>query len=396
MTSDELRGAFLKFFEERGHAIVPSSPLVPANDPTLLFTNAGMVQFKDVFAGIEKRPYTRAATSQKCMRAGGKHNDLENVGPSTRHHTFFEMLGNFSFGDYFKREAIEWGWDFLTGVMGLPKDKLWVTIYFDDEEAFQLWQDIAGMPPERIVRLGEKTNFWMMGDTGPCGPCSEIILDRGEEYGCGMPTCGVECDCGRYLELWNLVFTQFYQNPDGTRDPLPNPNIDTGMGLERLAAVMQGKRSNYETDLFWPIIKKTQELLGESDADRDSKMVSYRVIADHIRAVAFLIGDGVLPGNEGRSYVLRRILRRAVRHGKILGFDRPFFAETAQVVIDLMGGTLYRACGTWGLHQRDHRPRRGELPEDNFRRIEQVRCCGGRDIGPGRAAIGRRRYLPPL
>ncbi|MGC8788188.1 MAG: alanine--tRNA ligase, partial [Anaerolineae bacterium] len=338
MTSAEIRRTFLSYFQERGHTIVPSSSLIPANDPTLLFTNAGMVQFKDIFLGVEKRSYTRATTAQKCMRVSGKHNDLENVGPSPRHHTFFEMLGNFSFGDYFKREAIAYAWEFLTEVLGLDKDRLYPTIYVEDDEAFALWQEVAGVPASRITRMGKKDNFWAMGDTGPNGPCSEIVYDRGPEHcTCGRSDCNLTIECERWWELWNLVFMQYETTADGTTRPLPKPSIDTGMGMERITAVMQGANSNYETDLFWPIIQRTQELLGHSDARREEQIVSYRVIADHARAIAFLIADGVLPGNEGRNYVLRLILRRAARHGKLLGFTRPFIAEVLKVVIDLMG-----------------------------------------------------------
>ena len=340
LTSAEIRQSFLTFFQNKGHTVVPSSSLIPGNDPTLLFTNAGMVQFKDTFTGIEKRSYTRATTAQKCMRVSGKHNDLENVGPSPRHHTFFEMLGNFSFGDYFKRDAIAYAWEFLTQVMGLDPARLYPTIYLDDDEAFQLWQEVTGVPPERVVRRGKKDNFWAMGDTGPNGPCSEIHYDRGPHYcTCGRPDCSMATgvDCERWWEIWNLVFMQFETSADGATRPLPKPSIDTGMGMERLTAVMQGKDNNYETDLFWPIIQRTQQLLGHSDAERQEQIVSYRVIADHARSIAFLIADGVLPGNEGRNYVLRLILRRAARHGKLLGFQQPFMAEMIRAVMDIMG-----------------------------------------------------------
>lgn len=338
ITGNEIREKFLAYFKGQGHAIVGSSGLIPKEDPTLLFTNAGMVQFKNLFLGQEKRAYTRAATSQKCVRAGGKHNDLEAVGYTARHHTFFEMLGNFSFGDYFKKEAIAWGWEFLTGVMGLPKEKLWITIYKDDDEAFELWHETMGIPADRIVRLGEKDNFWMMGDTGPCGPCSEILLDQGKEVGCGRPECNVECECGRYVELWNLVFTQFDRDAAGTLTPLPKPNIDTGMGLERLTAVMQGVTSNYDCDLFSEIIAHLEEVSGKRYKARSEDDTSIRVITDHARAVTFLIADGVLPSNEGRGYVLRRILRRAARHGKLLGLNKPFLHDMVPVVIEKMRG----------------------------------------------------------
>lgn len=338
ITGAEIRQVFLDYFRDRGHTVVPSSSLVPGNDPTLLFTNAGMVQFKDVFVGTEKRGYSRATTAQKCMRVSGKHNDLENVGPSPRHHTFFEMLGNFSFGDYFKRQAITYAWEFLTEVMGLDPQRLYPTIYLDDNEAFSLWQEVTGVPGPRITKLGKKDNFWSMGDTGPNGPCSEIIYDRGPEHcTCGRPDCNLAIECERWWELWNLVFMQFETTSDGTTRPLPKPSIDTGLGMERLTAIMQGKSDNYETDLFWPIVQRTQQLLGHSDAQRQKQLVSYRVIADHARAIAFLLADGMLPGNEGRSYVLRLILRRAARHGKMLGFEKPFMAEVLKVVIDIMG-----------------------------------------------------------
>jgi alanyl-tRNA synthetase len=335
-TGSEIRRAFLKFFEEHGHTLVPSSGLIPKDDPTLLFTNSGMVQFKNCFLGLEDRGYTRAASSQKSVRAGGKHNDLENVGFTARHHTFFEMLGNFSFGDYFKKESISWGWEFLTEKMGLPKEKLWITIYQEDDEAFEIWNKIMGVPADRIVRMGMDSNFWMMGETGPCGPCSEILYDQGPGVGCGRPECSVECNCDRHLELWNHVFTQFDRDKDGHFHPLPKPNIDTGMGLERLAAVIQGVSSNYDSDLFTPIIRFVSKISGKAYGTTEDSNVSMRVIADHSRAVTFLIGDGCLPSNEGRGYVLRRILRRAARHGKLLGLDKPFLNEVVSVVVETM------------------------------------------------------------
>ncbi|GAB4533939.1 MAG: alanine--tRNA ligase [Anaerolineae bacterium] len=340
MTSAEIRQAFLDYFAKQGHTIVPSSSLVPGNDPTLLFTNAGMVQFKDVFLGLEKRDYTRATTSQKCMRVSGKHNDLENVGPSPRHHTFFEMLGNFSFGDYFKKEAIQFAYECLTQVYRLDPERLYYTVHTEDDEAYGYWVNDMGVEPGRVYRMGDKTNFWMMGDTGPCGPTSELHYDWGPEYcTCGQPDCSVLLDngCERWLEVWNLVFMQFNQSPDGTRTPLPRPGVDTGMGLERIVSVVQNKRSNYETDLFTPIMDHVQELLGHSDAEREEHLVSYRVIADHGRAITFMIGDGVMPGNEGRRYVLRLILRRGARHGRMAGFTEPFLADIARVVIREMG-----------------------------------------------------------
>ena len=336
MTGSQIREQFLKYFEEHGHTIVASSGLIPKDDPTLLFTNSGMVQFKNCFLGLEDKGYTRAASSQKSVRAGGKHNDLENVGFTARHHTFFEMLGNFSFGDYFKKESISWGWEFLTDKMGLPKEKLWITIYQDDDEAFEIWNKTMGVPAERIVRMGMDSNFWMMGETGPCGPCSEILYDQGPGVGCGRPECSVECDCDRHLELWNHVFTQFDRDKDGNFNPLPKPNIDTGMGLERLTAVIQGVRSNYDSDLFMPIIRFMEKISGKAYGANPDSDVSIRVVADHSRAVTFLIGDGCLPSNEGRGYVVRRILRRAARHGKLLGLDKPFLNEVVSVVVETM------------------------------------------------------------
>jgi alanyl-tRNA synthetase len=336
MKGSEIREKFLDYFESKGHKRVRSSSLVPQSDPTLLFTNAGMVQFKNVFTGDEKRDYSRAATSQKCLRVSGKHNDLENVGVTARHHTFFEMLGNFSFGDYFKKDAIIFGWDFLTNRMGLPKEKLWVTIYTDDDEANDLWRDVIDVPADRIVRLGEKDNFWAMGETGPCGPCSEIIIDQGADMACG-PNCGIGlCDCDRFLELWNLVFMQFVRDASGQMSPLPRPSIDTGMGLERIAAVVQGKRSNYDSDLFRPIIDAIGQIAGNGYGADHAKDTSMRAVADHARAAAFLIADGILPANEGRGYVLRRIMRRALRHGKLLGVTDPFLFKVADVVVDEM------------------------------------------------------------
>jgi alanyl-tRNA synthetase len=336
MTGNDVRRKFLEYFEKYDHRIVRSSSLVPQDDPTLLFVNAGMVQFKRAFLGEENRGYLRATTSQKCVRAGGKHNDLENVGYTARHHTFFEMLGNFSFGDYFKEKALEYGWDLLINGYGLPEDKLWVSIYLDDDEANDLWQKNIGVPEERIVRFGEEDNFWSMGDTGPCGPCSEIHLDRGEEYGCGKPECKVGCDCDRFLEIWNLVFMQFNRDADGKMTPLPKPSIDTGLGLERMASIIQNEPTNYETDLIYPIMKKAQDLSQKKIGESKEADVAMKVIADHSRAAAFLIGDGVFPSNEGRGYVLRRIMRRAIRYGRNIGLSKPFLHETAGVVFDIM------------------------------------------------------------
>ena len=338
MKSFEVREKFLDFFKANGHQIVPSSSLVPKDDPTLLFTNAGMVQFKNLFTGVEKRGYTRAASSQKCVRAGGKHNDLETVGKTARHHTFFEMLGNFSFGDYFKKEAIRFAWDFLTEALPLPKEKLLITIYKDDDEAFDIWSRDIGIEKERIFRLGEKDNFWAMGETGPCGPCSEIHIDQGSTVGCKRPECDIECECDRFLEIWNLVFTQFDRDKNGTLNPLPNPNIDTGMGLERVTAAVQGVESNFDTDLLRPIIRSVEERTGKKYGANEQDDMSFRVIADHVRATTFLLGDGILPSNEGRGYVLRRIIRRAARHGKLLGIEQPFLNDLENRVMEIMQG----------------------------------------------------------
>ncbi len=336
MTGKEIRKKFIEYFAAHGHAVVESSALVPHDDPTLLFTNAGMVQFKKVFTGEEKRDYVRATSSQRCVRAGGKHNDLENVGYTARHHTFFEMLGNFSFGDYFKEEAIRFGWEFLTKVIGLPREKMWVSVFEDDDEAFALWENIEDLPRGRVVRLGAKDNFWAMGDTGPCGPCSEIHIDQGPEVGCGRPDCKMGCDCDRFLELWNLVFMQFERSEDGTLTPLPRPSIDTGMGLERIAAVVQGVRSNYDSDLFSGLLARIAAISATKYGAGARTDTAMRVIADHSRATAFLVADGVLPSNEGRGYVLRRIMRRAIRFGRFLGLKKPFMSEvTAEVVRDM-------------------------------------------------------------
>ena len=333
MTGAEIRAAFLSYFERHGHKVLPSSPLVPGNDPSLLFTNAGMVQFKEYFLGLASAGWKRAATAQRCLRVSGKHNDLENVGYTARHHTLFEMLGNFSFGDYFKKDAIFFGWDFLTREMGIDGERMTVSVFREDDEAYDIWHRTMGLPASRIVRFDEEDNFWAMGPTGPCGPCSEIIYDQGEGTGCGRPSCAVGCDCDRFLEIWNLVFMQFNQGEDGTRTPLPKPSIDTGMGLERLAAAIQGVKSNYDTDLFRRIIADIERLSGVKYGGSLSQDAATRVIADHSRATAFLIADGVLPANEGRGYVLRRIMRRALRHGKKLGFDGPFLHKVAAAVV---------------------------------------------------------------
>ncbi len=341
LTANEIRRRFLKYFQEFQHEIVASSPLIPRNDATLLFANSGMVQFKGLFLGEEKRSYKRATTAQKCLRVSGKHNDLENVGRTSRHHTFFEMLGNFSFGDYFKEDAIRFAWNFVTEELGLDKSRLYATVYKDDDDAHALWQKVAGLTPDRIFRLGEKDNFWSMGDTGPCGPCSEIFIDQGADRACG-PHCGIgQCDCDRFLEIWNLVFMQYEQAADGTRTALPRPSIDTGMGLERVSAVCQGKFSNFDCDLFQDIIQFAAGLAGVtysfSDPDTNDVDTALRVIADHSRAAAFLIADGTLPSNEGRGYVLRRLLRRALRFGTLMGLNEPFLHKTAHKVAEIMG-----------------------------------------------------------
>ncbi len=378
MKSAEIRRAFLDYFAERGHEVVPSSSLVPENDPTLLFTNAGMVQFKDVFLGREKRPYSRACSSQRCVRAGGKHNDLENVGYTARHHTFFEMLGNFSFGDYFKREAIGFAWEFLTVTLALPPEKLWVTVYEDDDEAAEIWLNVIGVDPSRFSRIGDKPggrryesdNFWSMGDTGPCGPCSEIFYDHGPGVAGGPPGTPEE-EGDRYIEIWNLVFMQYNRDAEGNMTPLPRPSVDTGMGLERLAAVMQGVHSNYEIDLFRNLIRAAAQATGSTDDDNKS----LRVIADHIRSCAFLISDGVMPSNEGRGYVLRRIIRRAVRHGYMLGQHEPFFHRLVGPLADEMGDAypeLVRARPQVEKVLRGEEERFAETLEQGMKILEQT------------------------
>ncbi|MDR1125007.1 MAG: alanine--tRNA ligase, partial [Deltaproteobacteria bacterium] len=341
LTTKEIRRRFLAYFQENGHEAVRSSSLVPREDPSLLFTSAGMVQFKKIFQGLEKRAYNRAVTDQKCLRVGGKHNDLENVGRTARHHTFFEMLGNFSFGDYFKDDAIKFAWHFVTGELGLPADKLYVTVYQDDDEAIELWLKNSSVPRERILRMDEKDNFWSMGDTGPCGPCSEILIDQGEQMSCG-PNCGIgRCECDRFLEIWNLVFMQYNQLEPGKREPLPRPSIDTGMGIERAAAVCQGVFSNYDTDLFRALIDHAAGLAGvsysRSRPDTNDVDTALRVIADHSRAMAFMIADGIMPSNEGRGYILRRLIRRAYRFGRSIGMPDAFLHLTAAKVVECMG-----------------------------------------------------------
>ncbi len=388
-SSAELRQGFLDFFRQRGHTIVPSSPLVPANDPTLLFTNAGMVQFKDVFLGKETRPYKRAASVQRCVRAGGKHNDLENVGYTARHHTFFEMLGNFSFGDYFKREAIQFAWDFLVEELGIPPERLWVTVYEEDDEAADIWLNEIKVDPERFTRIGDKPggkryesdNFWSMGDTGPCGPCTEIFYDHGPEVPGGPPGTPEE-DGDRYIEIWNLVFMQYDRDAAGELHPLPRPSVDTGMGLERLAAVMQGVHSNYEIDLFVHLIEAAAKITGCPDRDNNS----LKVIADHIRSCAFLVVDGVLPSNEGRGYVLRRIIRRAIRHGHKLGVREPFFYRLVQPLADEMGEAypeLPRAQAMVERVLRQEEERFAETLEQGMQILEQAIAGLEGDTIPG-------------
>jgi alanyl-tRNA synthetase len=395
-TSDEVRQAFLDFFQELRHQVVPSSPLPVPENPTLLFTNAGMNQFVDVFLGKEERPYTRAATAQKCMRVQGKHNDLENVGPSPRHHTFFEMLGNFSFGDYFKEGAIRYASDFLTMVCQIPVDRLWYTVHEDDDDAYRVWVDDIGVDPERVVRMGDKTNFWMMGDVGPCGPTSEVHYDWGPEHcTCNRLDCGIKLDndCGRWLEFWNLVFMQYDQLADGRRVALPRPGVDTGMGLERIVAIVQQEPVNYRTDLFSGAMERVQALLGHSNRDRAESETSYRVIADHGRAATFLIADGVTPGNVGEGYVLRMIIRRAARFGRTIGLLAPFLSEIADVYIGQMGGVypelrMNQELIRHTLHQEEERFARtvdGALHQ--LASILDGMESGGQDTVPGDVAF---------
>jgi alanyl-tRNA synthetase len=364
-SSANIRRMFLDYFASKDHTIVPSSSLVPANDATLLFTNAGMVQFKDTFLGLEQRPYKRARTVQKCMRISGKHNDLENVGPSPRHHTFFEMLGNFSFGDYFKREAILFAWELLTQVFQLPVERLWFTVYTEDDEAALLWEEV-GADPRRILRFGGKDNFWAMGDTGPCGPCSEIHYYQGSAVDAQQPE-GVNSEDDDYMEFWNLVFMQYERDAQGNMTPLPRPSIDTGLGFERITSILQGVKNNYETDLFVPIISRTMELLGKRRQHYQDYRAAYHTVADHSRAITFLIADGVRPGNEGRDYVLRRILRRAAYHGQVLGFHHPFLAETVDTVINVMGDHY-----TELLNKRDYIKEVVTAEEERFNRTLSI------------------------
>ena len=401
MTGSELRQKFLDYFTRHGHTVVRSSPLVPAQDPTLLFTNAGMVQFKSVFLGEEQRAYQRAVTAQKCVRAGGKHNDLENVGRTARHHTFFEMLGNFSFGDYFKDDAITFAWEFLTTDLGLPKDRLKATVFTDDDEAYGLWKRIAGLGDDRILRLGEKDNFWAMGDTGPCGPCSEVHFHQGDHIPCGeeqagRPCLGPACDCDRWLEIWNLVFMQFNRAASGELMPLPKPSIDTGMGLERIAAVVQEKQSDYDTDLFRPIISHVEriaKLRYGADADHD---VSMQVIADHARTATFLITDGVTPSNEWRGYVLRRIMRRAMRHGRMLGLTEPFLWDVTKTVVEIMGHAypeIVEAQGRVENAVKQEEERFAETLSLGMAKIDEYIRTQGRNVQVGASKVVDGQFL---
>jgi alanyl-tRNA synthetase len=391
MTGSEIREAFLRYFERNGHTRVRSSSLVPADDPTLLFTNAGMVQFKSVFLGDERRPNSRATTCQKCVRAGGKHNDLENVGRTARHHTFFEMLGNFSFGDYFKAEAIAFAWEFLTRELKIDPDRLIATVFTDDDDAFALWKKVAGLPDSRVLRLGEKDNFWAMGDTGPCGPCSEVHFHQGDHLPCaevaaGRQCLGPACECDRWLEVWNLVFMQFNRDASGRMTPLPRPSIDTGMGLERIAAVLQGKLSSWETDLFAPLIARVGDLAGKRPGAGEDDDVSLRVIADHGRTASFLIADGVTPSNEWRGYVLRRIMRRAMRHGRLLGLNEPFLWKTVAWVGDVMGAAYPEIVKERSRIEdtvRTEEERFAETLDAGMRLIDEYAEVHGRQGSPG-------------
>jgi len=375
MTGNEIRKVFVDFFVSKGHRIVRSSNLVPSADPTLLFTNSGMVQFKDLFLGLEKRNYTRAVTSQKCLRVSGKHNDLEDVGRTRRHNTFFEMLGNFSFGDYFKEEAIAYAWEFFIDVVKLPKEKLWITIYEKDGESGNIWSKVAGVPQDRIIALGEKDNFWSMGPVGPCGPCSEIHIDHGSGRGCGKPDCRPGCDCDRYEELWNLVFMQYNRSASGEMTPLPKPNIDTGMGLERLASILQNVDSNFDTDLIRPVMARAEEVLQKPYGVSRQDDVSFRVIGDHSRAAAFLITEGILPSNDDRGYILRRLMRRAMRHGNMLGANGPFLFQVVGAVIDNFRDVypeLREAEGTMAKIIKSEEERFGKTLETGLRILNDL------------------------
>ena len=385
MTGHEIRNKFLRYFEERGHQLVPSSPVIPAGDPTLLYTNAGMNQFKDVFIGIEKKPYRRAVSVQKCIRAGGKHNDLELVGKTSRHLTFFEMLGNFSFGDYFKEEAIQHAWRLLTEELGLEKDMLWVSVFNEDKEPERIWREDIGIPPEKIYKMGEKDNFWSMGDTGPCGPCSEIGIDRGVEFGCDRPGCDVGCECDRFLELWNLVFMQYNRDESGNMKQLPKPSVDTGMGLERIAAVLQCVPSNFDTDLLKPLISRVEDMTGIAYGGENVQ--SFRVIADHVRSLVFAIVDGVTPSNEGRGYILRLILRRASRHGRLLDIHEPFLYRLVDDVVGIMGSTypeLTEGSGSAVNVIRGEEERFGQTLDQGLELFEKIlQDLGDKKVIPG-------------
>jgi alanyl-tRNA synthetase len=386
MTSDELRTAYLKFFEEKGHKIVSGSSLIPQGDPTLLFTSAGMVQFKSYFLGEEVPSNPRLVTCQKCFRT----TDIEEVG-NHKHLTFFEMLGNFSIGNYFKREAIAWSWEFVTQWLKLAPERLWATIYLDDDESFGYWQE-TGVPAQKILRFGEEDNFWgPAGNSGPCGPCSEIHYDLGEEVGCGKPSCAPNCECGRFSEIWNLVFTQYNQDEEGQRTPLPKPNIDTGLGLERTAAVVIGKTSVYETDLFTPLLGCISELAGKKYGSDDDSDRAMRVVAEHGRGITFLIADGVIPSNEGRGYVLRRLLRRAALFGRRLGLEKPFLAETAKVTIEQMGH-IYPEI----KQRQDFILKVIELEESRFEETLSTGLERGRERPSYLPRVGERRWKPPL
>ena len=364
MKSNQVRTTFLDFFADKGHRVVPSSSLIPHGDPTILFTNAGMNQFKNVFLGLEKREYNRAVTCQKCMRAGGKHNDLENVGKTARHLTFFEMLGNFSFGDYFKKDATAWAWELVTQGYRMDPERMWISIHYSDDEAFDLWNRHVGIPAGRIIRLGDKDNFWAMGDTGPCGPCSEIYYDQGESFGCGRPECSIECDCGRYTEFWNLVFMQFNRNEAGEMIALPRPSIDTGAGLDRLICLLQGVKSVFETDYLFPLIQHTEQFSEFKWGSSEATDVAFKVIADHSRAATFLISEGITPSNEGRGYVLRRIIRRALRYGRVLRFSEAFLYRVTDKVIDVMKNIYPELTAT-----RDYVASVCRAEEDKFKSV---------------------------
>ncbi len=393
LSCNQIRSAFLGFFERNGHKVVPSSSLIPFNDPTLLFTNAGMNQFKDVFLGNEARPYRRAATSQKCMRVSGKHNDFKDVGHSTRHHTFFEMLGNFSFGDYFKKDAIQFGWDLLTRDFGLDPKRLFITVYKEDDDAWQIWHRQVGIPSEKIYRLGEKDNFWAMGDTGPCGPCSELHYDFGSSPLPDHGDCDLTCSCGRWVEVWNLVFMQFNRDNSGQMTPLPSPSIDTGMGFERITTILQGKRNNYGTDLFEPLLEEISRISNLEYGVNDSDDISMRIIADHARAATFVVGDGQYPGNDKRGYVLRKIMRRAVVHGKKLKIEEPFIFRVAGKVGELMGGAYPEIVSTRDAIARVIKQEEETFADtlglglrDFYDRARKIKSAGSRTI-PGEEAF---------